>query len=224
MSVLTSKQILERIKKGDIVFKPALDSFQLQAHAVDLRLGYTFMIPKSWHLTENGRESLRVDHLNSENVSNLYEVVELEKGQYFELLPEEHVLAATLESIKWPSDLMSVLYPKSSTNRRGLAVDLTGIVDAGFEGQLIIPIRNNTSAHAIRLYPGERFCQITFHELYEPARKPNGTYHQKDVVEGFILNKKYKDYDMIKKGQILEMKEKFKIEVNEGVKDDKDKK
>ncbi len=214
MSVLTNKQILERIRNGDITFKPPLDEFQLQAHAVDLRLGYTFMIPKSWHLTENGRESLRVDHLNSENVSNLYDVVELEKGQYFELLPEEHVLAATFESIKWPDDLMSVLYPKSSTNRRGLSVDLTGIVDAGYEGQLIIPIRNNTSAHSIRLYPGERFCQITFHELCEPARKPKGTYHQKDVVEGFILNKKYKDYDMIKKGQILEMKEKYKIDLD----------
>lgn len=214
MSVLTKKQILERIKKGDLVFKPPMDEFQLQAHAVDLRLGYTFMIPKQWILTKNGRESLRVDHLNEVNTSNLHDVVELEKGQYFELLPGEHVLASTLESIKWPADLMSVLYPKSSTNRRGLAVDLTGIVDAGYEGQLIIPIKNNTSGHSIRLYPGERFCQITFEELSEPSEKPKGTYHQKDVVEGFILNKKYKDYDMIKEGKVLELKDKYKIELD----------
>lgn len=222
MSVLTSKQILERIKKGDITFKPPLDSFQLQAHAVDLRLGYTFMIPKGWHMTKNGRESLRVDHFSNDNTASLYDIVELEKGQYFELLPNEHVLAATLESIKWPDDLMSVLYPRSSTNRRGLAVDLTGIVDAGYEGQLVIPIRNNTDGHSIRLYPGERFCQITFQELCEPAKKPDGTYHQKDVVEGFILNKKYKDYDMIKSGQILEMKEKFKISFESEHKQDGD--
>ncbi|HMO78710.1 MAG TPA: dCTP deaminase [Candidatus Paceibacterota bacterium] len=214
MSVLTQKQILERIKKGDLIFKPPIDEFQLQAHAVDLRLGYTFMIPKQWILTANGRESLRVDHLNDVNTSNLHDIIELEKGQYFELLPGEHVLASTLESIKWPADLMSVLYPKSSTNRRGLAVDLTGIIDAGYEGQLIIPIKNNTTGHSIRLYPGERFCQITFQELCEPSEKPRGTYHQKDIVEGFILNKKYKDYDMIKKGDVLELKEKYKIDLS----------
>ena len=34
---------------------------------------------------------------------------------------------------------------RSSVNRRGISVDLTGIIDAGYEGQLIIPIRNNTT-------------------------------------------------------------------------------
>jgi len=214
MSVLTKKQILERVKKGEIKFSPALDEFQLQAHAVDLRLGYTFMIPRSWKMTDKGRESMHIDHLDGKDAGNSYEVVELEKGQFFELLPDEHILASTLESITWPADLMSVLYPKSSTNRRGLSVDLTGIVDSGYEGQLIIPIRNNTKHHTIRIYPGERFCQITFHELCEPSEKKGGTYHQKDVVEGFILNKKYKDYDYIKKGEILEMKKEFEIKID----------
>jgi dCTP deaminase len=202
MSVLSKKEILDRINKGDIKVKPGLDEFQIQAHAIDLRLGYTFMIPRLWHLTENGRESLKIDHFDKDR-KETFEVIELEKGQYFELLPGEFVLASTLETITWPEDLMSVLYPRSSTNRRGLSVDLTGIVDAGYEGQLIIPLRNNTQTQSIKIYPGERFCQITFENLTSPSPKPDGTYHQKDVIEGFILKQKSKEIEYIKKGQIL---------------------
>lgn len=213
MSVLSKNHILERIKKGDIKIDPALDEFQIQAHAIDLRLGYTFLIPRSWKLTDKGREAMNIDHFDKDQKNN-FEVIELEKGQYFELLPNEFVLASTLETVSWPDDLMSVLYPRSSTNRRGLSVDLTGVVDAGYEGQLIIPLRNNTSSQSIKIYPGERFCQITFEDLSEPSGKPNGTYHQKDVIEGFILKQKSKEIDMIKKGEIPELKEKFKVDLD----------
>ena len=210
MSVLSKKHILERIEKGDIKVHPSVDEFQIQAHAIDLRLGYTFLIPKLWHLTEKGRETLHIDHFDK-NQKDHFDVIELEKGQFFELLPGEFVLAATLETISWPDDLMSVLYPRSSTSRRGLSIDLTGVIDAGYEGQLIIPLRNNTSSQSIRVYPGERFCQITFEDLSSPSGKPDGTYHQKDVIEGFILKQKGKEIDMIKKGEIPELKEKYAI-------------
>lgn len=212
MSVLVQKEILEKIANGEIEIKPDLDKFQLQAHAVDLRLGYTFMIPKSWKLTPEGREYIKLDHYNKESDKNLFEIVELEKGQFFEILPGEHVLASTLESIKIPNDLMAILYPRSSTNRRGLAVDLTGIVDSGYEGQLMIPIRNNTNSQAIRIYPGERFCQIVFQKLSEASEKPKGTYHHKDIIEGFIISdKNKKETDYIIKGEIPELKKDFKI-------------
>src|SRR4051812_1373502 len=108
MSVLTKKQILERVAKNDISFSPSLDSFQLQSHAVDLRLGFTFLIPKVWHVTPNGRESLDITHFDKAN-ADFFDVVELEQGQYFDLLPTEYVLVATLETVKVPNDLMAVL-------------------------------------------------------------------------------------------------------------------
>lgn len=61
MSVLTQADILEYVKGKKIVFKPGLDSFQLQAHSVDLRLGFTFLVPKSWQVTKAGREQLHMD-------------------------------------------------------------------------------------------------------------------------------------------------------------------
>ncbi len=204
MSVITKTQIIERVKKGEIGFSPSLDSFQLQEHAVDLRLGFTFLIPKIWHLTARGRESLDIMHFDKRN-GEFFDVVELEEGQYFELLPQEYVLVSTLETIKIPRDLMGVLYPRSSTNRKGLSLDLTGIVDSGYEGQLTLPVRNNTRSQIVRLYPGERVCQVVFEELTGPVNARKSKYHKKDIVEG-IGREKRDEATLIMKGEIRKLK------------------
>lgn len=218
MSVLTKKQIIERVSKDEISFTPALDTFQLQAHSVDLRLGFTFLIPKTWYMTKRGREALNISHLDKDQPSS-FDVIELEQGQYFDLLPQEHVLVSTLESIKIPKDLMAVLYPRSSTNRKGLTVDLTGIIDSGYEGQLAIPVRNNTRSQTIKLYPGERFSQVVFTKLNEPVEAEKSRYHRIDIIEGF---KKKKDEEnkkeeteikLITKGDIKKLKEKYKYDI-----------
>ncbi|MCP6720430.1 MAG: dCTP deaminase [Patescibacteria group bacterium] len=217
MAIITKKKILEYIKKGEIVFKPDLDSFQIQAHTVDLRLGYTFLIPKIWKHTERGREALHIDHFDKDK-SQYLDALELEKGQFFDLLPGEHVLVSTLESIKVPDDLMAILYPRSSTNRKGLSVDLTGIIDSGYEGQLAVPIKNNTHSQTVRLYPGERFCQIVFEKLDEKVEIVKSRYHKKDIIEGFIRRKETQseeeeeEIELIQKGNIEELKEKYKLQ------------
>lgn len=216
MSILSKKEIIKRIKDNSISFKPAVDEFQLKSHAIDMRLGYTFLIPKQWRITEKGREAMHIDHFEKDN-PDYFDIVELEKTQHFELLPGEYVLASTLETIAVPDDLMAVLYPRSSTNRKGLSVDLTGIVDSGYEGQLAIPIRNSTSHQTIKLYPGERICQVVFETLSEPVEVEESRYHKKDIIEGFIAkdqsnkNKDSKEIKLIKSGEIPELKKKHKI-------------
>ena len=209
MAVITKKQILERVTDGSLAFKPGLDEFQLQEHSVDLRLGFTFMIPKLWHMTPHGRESLDITHFDKRN-SEYFEVVELEEGQYFDFLPQEYVLVSTLEKIKMPADLMAVLYPRSSTNRKGLSLDLTGIVDAGYEGQLVLPIRNNTRSQAVRLFPGERLCQLVFEELKEGVVPRPSKYHQKDIIEG-VRQEKEAEVNLLIKGDIKGLKEKYGV-------------
>ncbi len=216
MSILTKTEILERVEKKNIGFSPNLDAFQVQGHAIDLRLGFTFLVPKTWHITAQGRESISIDYLKEKESGNSriqnFDVIELEEGQTFDLLPHEYILAATLESVKIPNDLMAVLYPRSSTNRRGLSVDLTGIVDAGYEGQLVIPITNNTHSQTIRLYPGERFCQIVFETLSKEIEMEKSRYHRKDIIEGFIkknpekANKDNTELSFITKGKIRDLK------------------
>lgn len=208
MAILIKEEILERVGKGDIAFEPNLDTFQVQTHSVDLRLGYTFIIHKSWRVTKAGREVVNIDALKAKDDARYFDVVELEEGQYFDLCPGEHVTVASLESIKVPNDLMAVLYPRSSVNRRGVSVDLTGIVDAGYEGQLIIPMRNNT-AQVVRLYPGERFCQIVFESLNKPVVPRKSRHHKKDVVDAPERENNI-EMDLIVAGKIREMKDEHK--------------
>jgi len=209
MAVITKQQILEKIKSGEISFKPELDTFQLQGHSVDLRLGFTFMVPKSWHMTPKGREAFDITHFDKHS-SEYFDIIELEQGQYFDLLPHEYILVSTFESVKLPTNMMAVLYPRSSTNRKGMSLDLTGIIDAGYEGQLILPIRNNTHSQTVRLFPGERLCQIVFEELTGSVEHKS-KYHKKDVIDG-VQKEKRDEVDFIMNGNIKELKEKYKVQ------------
>ena len=214
MAILTREEILAYVKTGGIGFNPNLDEFQLQAHSVDLRLGFTFLIPKSWHITKAGRQALHMDYYAKDR-PEYFDIIELEQGQYFDLLPNEHVLVSSLETIKIPSDLMAVMYPRSSTNRKGISVDLTGIVDSGYEGQLVIPIKNNTTSQTVRLYPGERFCQIVFEKLSGETKARQSRYHKKDIIDGVdtqsVAKEKRIENKLIQKGQIRELKTQYKV-------------
>jgi|EndMetStandDraft_9_1072997.scaffolds.fasta_scaffold00398_3 dCTP deaminase len=209
MSVLTRDDILRYIQEDKISFRPGLDEFQLQAHAVDLRLGFTFLVPKSWHVTKAGREPLHMDYYAPDR-PEYFDIVELEQGQFFDLLPGEHILVSSLESLRVPDDLMAVMYPRSTTNRKGISVDLTGIIDSGYEGQLVIPIRNNTQSQTVRLYPGERFCQIVFQGLSGASQPRLSRYHQRDIIEGVDVDSLEKgrkaEIELVMAGKIKELK------------------
>ena len=211
MAVLVREQIIERMKSGDIAFTPQIDSFQFQMHAIDLRIGFTFLVTKLWQLTEQGRVALRADHLDGGR--GHFDVVELEEGQYFEVLPNEFVVVSTLEKITMPKDLMGILYPRSSVNRQGLSVDLSGIIDAGYEGTLVIPVRNNTPGQVVRIYPGERFCQVVFQTLDQKTEFKESRYHNKDITQGVLKERDTTETDFIRKGDIKGLKAKFPVEI-----------
>jgi deoxycytidine triphosphate deaminase len=216
--VLTQKHILDRIKKGEIQFTPGLDKFQLQPHSIDLRLGSSFHLPRSWEMTKMGRVALHIDPL-ARNVDNFEQII-LKDGQYFELLPNEYVVASTMEKIELSADdLMAVLFPRSSVTRRGLAINLTGLIDVGYKGFLMIPIINNTHNQVIRVYPGERICSVLFEELSSPISKERALMHgitkakYQDNEVGFIGSKtdKQDEIDMIREGKIKQLKKQYSI-------------
>lgn len=221
MAVLTKNEIRTAIAENKLGFEPQLDAFQLQPHAVDLRLGYTFYIPKSWKITENGREALNIDYLNDRKpTSEYFDIIELSKKQYFELLPNEFVIGTTFEKISISDlQLMAILYPRSSFNRRGLSVNLTGIIDCGYSGTLVIPIQNNTNDQVIKVYPGERVCQLVFEELSSPLTHEESQTHgvkQAKYNNSDTKNIEYKpdkdeEVEFIRTGAIDELKSKFTI-------------
>ncbi len=210
MSMLTKAEILDLIHAGDLTFTPELDAFQLQAHAVDLRLGYTFLVARRWSFTDAGRIALRADQ--SEGGEPHFDTIELVPGQVFDLLPGESVLVSTLEAIGMPDDLVGQMFPRSSVNRRGLAVELSGIIDAGYAGNLIIPVRNNDISSVVRLYPGERFCQIILTRLSVPAEVRRSRYHRRDITAGVQPEQNADEVRLVRAGNLAELKERYSVQ------------
>jgi dCTP deaminase len=215
MPVLSRTDILEHIRGGKLGFTPNLDGFQMQPHAVDLRLGNSFRLPRHWKMTAKGREAMIVDPF--EMNGDQHEIVELKPGQVFELLPGEVVIAETLERVELKCDnVMALLFPRSSLNRRGLSVDLSGIVDVWYEGKLMIPLSNKTD-QVIRLYPGERICQLIFETLSSAVDRESGAQHGLnkakyiETQDPSFKKDRGEEILLIQEGRLAELKEKYKL-------------
>lgn len=215
--ILTRKDILERMEKGDIRLTPEVDQFQLQPHAIDLRLGYKFLIPRNWTLDEKGRRAIKVSIEDRETHKEQFDEIQLQPGQFFELLPNEFIIGTSLERIELNApDLMAILFPRTSTNRRGINLSLSGIIDTGYKGNLIFPMQNEAGDQVLRVYPGERVCQITLQELKTPLTPEEAALHgaqqakYSDAGDNYQLDKD-EEREALINGNLEEFKNRFKI-------------
>jgi len=207
------------MEAGHIRFTPNIDQYQLQPHAVDLRLGYKFLIPRNWTLEENGggRRAIKTAIDDQSIHQEQYEEVILKPGQYFELTPNEFVIGTSLERVELSSpDIMAILFPRTSTNRRGINLSLSGIIDAHYKGNLIFPIKNEAGNQVIRVYPGERVCQVIFERLASPLTEEEASMHGLSKAKYSEADEVYKlDKDeerrLIVDGRLDEMKTNFSI-------------
>ena len=216
MSVLTKKNIMESFEKEELNFTPQLDAFQMQPAAVDIRLGWSFYIPHTWKFDENGRSAVVADYMDYKKIQENYQLIKLKPGQYFEILPGESIIASTLEKITINSGrIMGILHPRSSSSRRGLSIE-SGVIDPFYSGNLIMPMVNNTH-HALRIYPGERICQVVFYELKEELSKDEASKHgmqeaKYHTATPYSLGMKpdtQEEVELLKQGRVEQIKQQF---------------
>lgn len=221
MGILSKKEITIAVEEGRLQFEPGLDQFQLSPIGVDLRVGNNFFIPKLSQLNERGRTQFFVDHLDNQTKNEIFDQIRLEEGQYFELLPGEFIMISSFEKISIKSGgIMAMLFPRSSTSRRGISLE-PGVVDPFFEGYLTIPIVNRTKTEMIRVYPGERIAQLTFQWVESSLTQDEALSHglsdpKYQGSKAYALDFKFDPKDeieLISKGKLDELKEKYKVEV-----------
>ncbi|HEU0027580.1 MAG TPA: dCTP deaminase [Ktedonobacterales bacterium] len=157
--ILSDRDILERLRRGDIVITPAPDlDTQLQPASLDMRLGYDFQ-------TFNYTRQALIDPADPATFEQLTSLAQLEDGERFIVHPGEFVLATTLERIEIPSNLLARLEGRSSIGRVGIVIHSTaGYLDPGFKGKITLEI-SNLGKIAVALYPRMRICQIAFEEM-----------------------------------------------------------
>jgi dCTP deaminase len=215
MSVLSRKKLEKILLEKKLQFEPELDAYQMQPASIDLRIGWSFYIPYTWKFTEKGRVAVVADYLDYSSTHENFQLVKLKPGQYFEILPGESIIASSLEKIILGSgNLIGLLYPRSSSSRRGLKIE-SGLINPKYQGHLIIPMTNN-SHHVIKIYPGERLCQLVFHELSDELTSDEALIHgfqdakyQNTTPYGLEVKiDKQEEIDLLKQGRIDELKKK----------------
>jgi len=215
--ILSRQDILAQIASGGIRFSPEIDQFQLQPHAIDLRLGYKFLIPRNWTFDEKGRRAIKVSIDDADAHPEQFDEVVLKPGQFFDLLPNEFVIGTSLERIELNApNLMAILFPRTSTNRRGIDLSLSGIIDVGYKGNLIFPMKNEAGNQVIRVYPGERVCQVIFEELKSPLTAEEANMHGMSAAkysesDGAYRLDKDDERALLVEGKLDEMKKRFGI-------------
>jgi len=156
--ILSDRGIKAYIEKGWLVVDP-LDEGQIRENGVDLRIGKEYA-----RFKEVDRP---LDVTNAENVDDYYERGSMDE-EGIVIRPYEHVLLHTLEYVKMPEDLVALVNLKSTLARLGLYIPPT-VVDAGFEGQIVIEIIG--SSFPVRLRPGIPFIHFVLVRLDSPVEK-----------------------------------------------------
>lgn len=162
--ILSDGSIRRALADGRLIIDPIEDS-QIQPASVDVRLSDQFLVFRNHSVVV-------IDPYERRDLS---ETVRVAGGQAFVLHPGEFALGSTVEEIGLPADLVARVEGKSSLGRLGLLIHATaGFVDPGWpRGQITLEL-SNVATLPIKLWPGMRIGQLSFHTLDAPALRPYG--------------------------------------------------
>lgn len=167
--ILSDKTILKMMDEGTLKISP-IEEGQVQPASVDIRLGNTFSIVED---SPSGIITLE----------NEIKYKTITTDTYI-LLPNQFVLATTMEYFDLPNDLTAFVEGRSSLGRMGLFIQNAGWVDPGFKGEITLELYNANRC-AIELRAGRRVGQLVFAKMDGEALNPyNGKYQGQTGATG----------------------------------------
>lgn len=167
--ILSDKTILKMMEEGTLKISP-IEEGQVQPASVDIRLGNTFSIVED---SPSGIITLE----------NEIKYKTITTDTYI-LLPNQFVLATTMEYFDLSNDLTAFVEGRSSLGRMGLFIQNAGWVDPGFKGEITLELYNANRC-AIELKAGRRVGQLVFAKMDGEALNPyNGKYQGQTGATG----------------------------------------
>lgn len=159
--ILSDKTLTKMLEEKTLVVEP-IEEGQIQPASIDIRLGNTFSIV----------EDTSTGIINLENEIKYKTIT----SDSYILLPNQFVLATTMEYFDLPDDLTAFVEGRSSLGRMGLFIQNAGWVDPGFKGEITLELYNANRC-AIELKAGRRVGQLVFAKMDDTALNPyNGKY------------------------------------------------
>ena len=145
MAILSDSEILEEMKKGNIIIKP-FDKRCLGTNSYDVHLSKFLKV--------------YVDKIIDAKKENPTKIIKIpEEG--FILDPQHFYLGSTMEYTE-TYGLVPFLEGKSSTGRLAISIHETaGKGDAGFKGYWTLEMK---VGHAVKIYPRMPIGQIIYHD------------------------------------------------------------
>ncbi len=167
--ILSDITIEKMLNDGSLKIEPIADG-QIQPASVDIRLGNEFSVIED---TSTGIIGLESEIKYKKITSDTYI-----------LLPNQFVLATTMEYFDLPDDLTAFVEGRSSLGRMGLFIQNAGWVDPGFKGEITLELYNANRC-AIELKAGRRVGQLVFAKMDQTAKNPyNGKYQGQTGATG----------------------------------------
>lgn len=166
--ILSDNTIFTMLENKTLTISP-LEPEQVQPASVDIRLGNTFSTVED---SPSGIITLESEAAYKTITADTYI-----------LLPNQFILATTMEYFELPDNLTAFVEGRSSLGRLGLFIQNAGWVDPGFKGEITLELYN-ANRFAIELKAGRRVGQLVFAQLDDIARNPyRGKYQgQKGAV------------------------------------------
>lgn len=164
MAVIGIKIILKRVKEERLIENLGQRELENpEGVGVDLRLGSIHKIVEGGAFIEvDGEAGLgRRKGVKTQVIAQFKPDLETQEEVVIE--PGQYYLVQTFEIINTPSDLMPVVYPRSSLFRAGLLL-LNSKTDPGYQGQLTMGL-TNLSPFSVKLQMGARICNIVFFKI-----------------------------------------------------------
>jgi dCTP deaminase len=166
---LTHSNLRERLIVGPLLV-PA-EQLRSDQASIDIRLGFEFAL-----VSPSVRGS--IDEFSDEKLSrlstDLYRKEYVPLGGSLIIHPHQFILAATLEYIRLPFDLMSYVIGRSTWGRLGLIVATAVGIQPGFAGTLTLELRN-LGETPLTLYPGQAIGQLFFHTVERGPLPPDAS-------------------------------------------------
>lgn len=156
----------EYIRNGTIKIKPLVTDWEekLGPLTIDFHLGRIIYVP------EEGPHSY-VDIKKGVRDKDYKQII-LDDGGLHILMPEQFIIAETVEELDIPDDIVGRLEGKSSLARLGIVVHLTaGRFDPGWSNYPVLELKNNTRVPVV-IYQGWPVCAFSFERLMAPVERP----------------------------------------------------
>ena len=152
----------------------------LRQHAEELGINANNVNPASVDLTV-GIDIKRLEYVDGKLEYNLAEVDQDEKGNFVTLIAGFHYLVATAEVLQIPEDCAAIVRLKSSLGRGGVHLTGADFYDPGYRGNGTVAMSPMAS---YKLYLGQKFVQIMFHEVAEIDTSYEGQYQNSSGAVG----------------------------------------